>query len=157
MFATGNGSIVTDAIDDLINSLPNSELHDPFSGGNAPHWPTDGNGLRVTIINALTPDWQTTFQLATTDWSYGEPNAVQIFVESGTPNKDCEAPDGYVTVCNGNYGDLKWRGVNEVMRNPRGQMLSSTARMNEYYLANMEAGAWQYTMCHELGRLTASQ
>lgn len=150
MFATGNGSIITDKIDDLINSFDNLDLMDPFSGGKAPHWPRNGNGLRVTIINALSDDWDVTFMLATADWKTGQPHAVEINEQDGTYDPNCDAPDGTVIVCNGDYGDLKWRGVNEAMI-VGGELVSSTARMNEYYLSNMDKGAWQYTMCHELG------
>lgn len=147
-YATGNGDI----IDGLMADFDTSLIFDPFGGGgDAPHWPENGNGLRVTIINALSPDWHSTLDLAVTDWNSGQPDAIEITKEMGTHNKDCDAPDGKVMVCNGDYGDSKWRGVNEAMLNPRGNMVSSTARMNEYYLFNMEEGAWQYTMCHELG------
>ncbi len=150
MFATGNGSIITDKIDGLIYTFENSEIMDPFIGGTAPHWPENGNGLRITIINALSDSWQVTFTLATADWSLGEPDAVAITEEIGIHDPDCEAPDGKVVVCNGDYGDSKWRGVNEAMTLGR-DLISSSARMNEYYLLNMDKGAWQYTMCHEIG------
>jgi len=150
MFATGNGKIITDKIDDLINTFENSELLDPFVGGKAPHWPRTGNGLRITMINALTDNWWITFDLATADWMTGEPRSVEITAMQGEYDPDCDAPDNTVIVCNGNYGDSKWRGVNEAFTTGR-EIISSSARMNEYYLRNMDKGAWQYTMCHELG------
>jgi hypothetical protein len=152
LYATGNGGLITDTIDKWIPEFDNSNVFDPSSGKNAPHWPENGNGLRVTIINALTNDWQTTFSLATADWMFGDPDAIEIIEEKGTPDPDCDAPDGKVIICNGDYGDSKWRGVNIGTLNPRGQMVSSTAQMNEYYLLNMGKGAWQYTMCHEIGK-----
>ncbi len=150
MFATGNGSIITDKIDDLIYTFENSEIMDPFIGGSAPHWQDNGNGLRVTIINQLSDPWQVTFTLATADWSLGDPDAVEITEEIGVYDKDCEAPDGFIAVCNGDYEDSKWRGVNEAMTLGK-FLISSTARMNEFYLMNLDKGAWQYTMCHEIG------
>lgn len=151
LYATGKGDIINDAIDNLIRTFDNSELFDPNGGQNAPHWPTDGNGLRVTIINALSPEWNVAFTLAVADWMSGNPNPIEISEETGTHDPDCEAPDGKVIVCNGDYGDSKWRGVNYAMLNPRGKMISSSARMNEYYLYPLGQGAWQYTMCHEIG------
>jgi len=151
VFATGNGSIITDKIDVLIRTIDKSDLIDPNSGRDAPHWPANGNGLRVTIINALSDDWQTTFGLAKADWNFGMPDAVEITEEKGVYDSNCEAPDEKIIVCNGDYGDSKWRGVNEAMLDPRGNVISSSARMNEFYLFNMPSGAWQYTMCHEIG------
>ena len=51
-----------------------------------------------------------------------------------------------------NYGDTQWRGLNEVLLSPRqGTIVSSTARLNEFYL-NFESDAQKlYTSCHELG------
>ena len=153
IFATGNGSIITDTLSGIIPTFDNSEMNDPFSGkSQTPHWPPDGKGLKVTIINALSDEWQTTFSLASADWDFGDPDAVNIFEEAGTYDPDCEAPDGKVIVCNGDYGDTKWRGINEAMLDAQGNIISSSARMNEYYLLNMDLGAWQYTMCHELGK-----
>lgn len=146
-YATGNGDI----IDGLIADFDTSLIFDPSGGDNAPHWPENGNGLRVMIINALTPEWHNSFDLAVEDWNSGQPDAIEITKEMGTYDENCEAPDGKVIVCNGDYGDSKWRGVNEAMLNPRGKIVSSTARMNEYYLFNMREGAWQYTLCHEIG------
>ena len=109
VFATGHGSFITDIVGGLIPTLNNNEIIDPGSG-QAPHWPPDGNGLKVTIINALSDDWQTVFTLAVTDWNYGDPDAVDIFEEKAAYDPDCVAPDGKVIVCNGDYGETKWRG-----------------------------------------------
>ena len=154
LFATGNGSIITDKIDTLIRTIDNSQYFDPNDGLDAPHWPEDGNGLKVTIINALSDEWHTAFSLATADWNFGDPDAVEIIEEMGTYDPNCDAPDEKVIVCNGDYGETNWRGVNEAMLDPKGKMISSTARMNDWYLSNMGPGAWQYTMCHELGTFT---
>jgi len=147
VFATGNGSIITDTLGGFINS----ELDDPYSDGEAPHWPQDGKGLKATIINELSDEWQTTFALAIADWNDGQPDAVDIFEEIGTYTPNCEAPDGKIMVCNGDYGETKWRGINEAITDYQGEIVSTTARMNDYYLSKMDSGAWQYTMCHELG------
>ena len=155
LFATGNGNIITNVIDDVIDKFENSEIMDPFVGAKAPHWPRTGNGLEATVINALTPDWQITFDLATVDWSTGNPQAVEIIAIDGDPDPDCEAPEGTIIVCNGDYGDSKWRGVNlaDTIGN---EIVSTSAQMNEYYLSGMDKGAWQYTMCHEMGRFSCS-
>ena len=105
IFATGNGNIITDR----IPTLNSSEINDPYKDGNAPHWHQDGKGLKVAIINALSDDWKITFELAVADWKYSE--AVDIAEETGSYTPNCEAPDGKIIVCNGDYGETKWRGV----------------------------------------------
>lgn len=143
IFATGKGSIITD-------TLGPSEIEDPYKDGDAPHWPKDGEGLKVTIINALSDEWQTRFESVVADWNYGEPNAVDLVVEKGSFTPNCEAPDGKIIVCNGDYGETSWRGVNEALLDYNG-IVSTSARMNEYYLSHLDSSAGQYTLCHELG------
>ena len=41
--------------------------------------------------------------------------------------------------------------IADAMVDYKGRIVSTSARMNDYYLKNMERGAWQYTMCHEIG------
>jgi hypothetical protein len=53
-------------------------------------------------------------------------------------------------VCNGNYGDTRWRGINQVLMT-NGYIVSSSAKMNEYYLYESNDDQKQYTMCHEMG------
>lgn len=53
-------------------------------------------------------------------------------------------------MCNANYGDTGWIGLNEVeLQN--GYITASVAKMNEYYLRNADFEKRKYTMCHELG------
>jgi hypothetical protein len=152
--ATGNTpDALSDAIGNLIPTFDNSELQDPSSGTDLPKWAGEGNGLRVTIINALSDDWQVPFELATSDWDLGSPDAVDINVEVVPHEIDCKAEQGKVKVCNGDYGDVKWRGVNEAMLDPKNYIVETAVRMNEFYLLHMDKGAWQYTMCHEIGML----
>lgn len=50
------------------------------------------------------------------------------------------------------YGDTRWRGLNEVLLNYRQNVIvSSSARLNQFYL-DFESDAQKlYTSCHELG------
>ena len=50
------------------------------------------------------------------------------------------------------YGDTRWRGLNEVLLSPRqNTIFSSTAKLNEFYL-NYESDYQKlYTSCHEIG------
>lgn len=54
---------------------------------------------------------------------------------------------GKIKVCNGDYGETKWRGIN-IIDFANGFMSYSTAKMNEYYLNYDGDDAKQYTMCH---------
>lgn len=54
---------------------------------------------------------------------------------------------GKIKVCNGDYGETKWRGINEV-NFADGFIIYSVAKMNEFYLNYDGDDAKQYTMCH---------
>ena len=141
--------MITDTLSGLIPDFNNDDIEDPFSN-NAPSWPSNSYGLRITMINALNDSWQSTFNIAVANWNSGNPIAVRISEEAGTYDKDCKAPEGKIIVCNGDYGETKWRGITESLSNYDG-LISAEAKMNEFYLLNMGLAAWQYTMCHELG------
>mmetsp|Transcript_9388 Transcript_9388/g.28037 ORF Transcript_9388/g.28037 Transcript_9388/m.28037 type:complete len:241 (-) Transcript_9388:135-857(-) len=88
------------------------------------------------------------------NWNLGDPDvarSVEILQEDGTPDPFCKAPDDKIAVCNGDYGETKWRGITESTMDGQDRIFATTAKMNEFYLLNMGSGAWQYTMCHELG------
>ena len=126
---------------------------------NAFRWKNKGKGLELEILNALDDTWQTTFDIAIADWDQGTPDSLSLFVTQVEPESVCEAVDDKMKVCNGNYGDTGWRGLNEVLLDRRTNIItSSAARMNEYYLRmsglgssllNQARDQRQYTMCHE--------
>ena len=102
---------------------------------------------------------ETTFATAIEEWDQGTPDSLSLIVTDVEPESLCEAVDGTMKVCNGNYGDTGWRGLNEVLLDRRTNIItSSAARMNEYYLhmsgianalLNQARDQRQYTMCHE--------
>lgn len=54
------------------------------------------------------------------------------------------------SVCNGNYGDTEFHGVNEIL--VFGDTITaSVAKLNEFYLSRSTGARRQYTMCHEIG------
>ena len=59
----------------------------------------------------------------------------------------CCQSTGKIKVCNGNYGETKWRGIN-IIEFENGFMSYSVAKMNEYYLDYDGDDAKQYTICH---------
>ena len=51
------------------------------------------------------------------------------------------------SVCNGDYGDTGYHGVNEIL--VFGDTITaSVAKLNEFYLSRSTEARKQYTMCH---------
>ena len=155
LYFTGNTSVVGDF------GIPDPQQfreEDPFNNANpkdANLWITKGVGLELTVINALEDHWDEFFTTAVAQWDNGTPDALTLTVQYEDPQSVCSAENGVLKVCNGNYGDTNWRGINKVLLE-NGWIYSSAARMNEYYLTrNYEKDFSQmsYTMCHEIGKI----
>lgn len=122
-------------------------------------WNTGGKneGLELTVINALESHWHEFFYTALDQWDSGSPDALTLntIVADEVPQpSNCTGIDGTMKLCNGDYGESHWRGVNKILRDDNGFIISSAARMNDYYLTgNRETDfpEMAYTMCHEMG------
>jgi hypothetical protein len=132
---------------------------DPFAGrgginGTVYSWvgSTGKGGLTLELLNALDDNWQTYFAQAISDWDSGTPDALTLSTSRVTAESACSSVDGKMKVCNGDYGDTGWRGINELMLTSNDKIVSSVAKMNEYYLKSSTSSLdKQYTMCHEVG------
>jgi hypothetical protein len=142
--------------DNLPDFIPDPEMfrqEDPFSSLNstdANRWRNRGEGLELTVINALDTAWNDYFYKAVSDWDGGTPDSLNLQTQLSTPESVCKSLDGFIKVCNGNYGATNWRGINKVMLE-NGYIYASAARMNEYYFSGNDNAQRQYTMCHEMG------
>lgn len=130
---------------------------DPFVGDNTTNaWATQGEGLTLELQNALDDNWQGEFEAAVADWEESE--VLTLTTRRVAVDHSCGRVDGVMLVCNGNFGDTGWVGINEVeieykRQGSPGFIKSSVAKMNEYYLYNADFAKRQYTMCHEIGML----
>ena len=145
----------TDVLGGLSDDLF-AELHggDPMLGDNTTlSWEDtfvqkDNGGLHLTLQNALDDTWQSEFEQAVADWK--ESDALQLTTERVAVDYNCNRVDGVMVVCNANFGETGWVGINEnsIMD---GVIVSSVAKMNEYYLRNADFDHRRFTMCHEIG------
>jgi hypothetical protein len=147
-FSGGNG----------LPSLPGGappvfENGDPFQGvtpDKANRWNSKGSGLSLEILNALDDRWNANFVVAIDEWDSGTPDALTLRTTRVAVDSTCAEVTGKLKVCNGDYGDTRWRGINQVKLS-NNYIVSSVAKLNEFYLANSDEDQRQYTMCHEIG------
>jgi hypothetical protein len=142
--------------DDVKNFIPDPNQfrqEDPFNNANkddANLWRTKGGvGLELVVVNALDDEWHPYFLTAVDEWDSGTPDTLSLTIENSSPDSTCNAIDGKLKVCNGNYGATNWRGINKILLE-NGWIYSSAARMNEYYVTDNDDDQRQYTMCHEV-------
>jgi len=150
------GNDIQDGINDLGNIWPSLDHYfeeDPFNATTpeeADRWENDGNGLELKILNAMDESWWPYFDTAVSDWDNGNPDTLTLSTETVTAESECTQVDGVMKVCNGDYGDTQWRGLNTCLI-VDGIITSSVAQMNEFYLADANDAWHQYTACHEIG------
>jgi hypothetical protein len=128
---------------------------DPFIGDNTTtNWDNGGgnNGLELELVNALDDTWQDEFVAAVSDWENGDPDALTLSTSQADVDNACTPIKGVMKVCNGNYGETGWLGINEIVSTTNsGIIQNSVAKMNEFYLNQADDIERQYTMCHEIG------
>jgi hypothetical protein len=160
VFYTGNNVNIPQTeftVQDILDAF----LEDPWDYGPGSaqeqiNWSPSSmrDGLNLRVINALTPDWHQYYEDSMADWENGAPDALTLRSEmAAQPDPACEAIRGTMKVCNNDYGENGWKGLNEVLVTSQGIIVVSVAKMNEWYLAsrNSNSAERRYTMCHELG------
>eukprot|EP00579_Thalassiosira_antarctica_P001040 CAMPEP_0201876226 /NCGR_PEP_ID=MMETSP0902-20130614/7967_1 /ASSEMBLY_ACC=CAM_ASM_000551 /TAXON_ID=420261 /ORGANISM="Thalassiosira antarctica, Strain CCMP982" /LENGTH=644 /DNA_ID=CAMNT_0048403423 /DNA_START=97 /DNA_END=2031 /DNA_ORIENTATION=- len=144
----------TSDILDPASWLPGYPDIDPSLGSVGEHnrWKTNGDGLSLQVLNNLVvgSDWNEYLELSIYEWDNGTPDAVTLNIRTMTIDPDCRAVRRAMKVCNANYGPTDWRGVNQILLQDD-YIITSLAKMNDYYLEGTNKAQKQYTMCHELG------
>jgi hypothetical protein len=132
---------------------PFREVEDPSQ---ANHWPHSGQGFSLTVINALTSEWHTYFDQAISDWDNPvdgtSPDTMTLQTETASQaDPSCSTIPDVMKVCNDNYGETDWKGINTVLVDGSGIITTSVAKMNEQYFdaSGSDENKRQYTMCHE--------
>ena len=137
--------------DDFVDNDPyNGQTVNRTNPKAAASWNNNGKGLTLEVLNALQDQWQTTFETALVNWDNGSPDALTLVTRRVSYDLDCKEVNNKLKVCNGNYGNTKWRGLNQIAIRG-GNIFQSSAKMNEYYLTSASGDARLYTMCHEIG------
>lgn len=147
----------TDVLENFTGFTEDLFNEDPFVGDNTTNvWKgyTSGEGgLTLQLLNALDDKWQAEYAEAVGDWNtFCDPKVLVLTSKDVDVDYECSQVPGVMKVCNGNYLETGWLGINEVLKSvPQGIIQSSIAKMNEFYLLNADYDERLYTMCHELG------
>lgn len=143
------------AVVDPNTWMPGWPEHDSGKVGEHNKWVPDlvDNGLNLVVLNNLDRGsaWNEIFRQSISEWDNGTPDAVTLQMKRvSTYDPDCTAVKRAMKVCNGNYGPTDWRGVNQIILQDN-FIITSIAKMNDYYLEGTDSAQMLYTMCHELG------
>ena len=127
---------------------------DPWEGlqpVDVARWNNGGSGgLKLDVVDAMDANWEDIFSIVLKDWNDGSPKVLELTSETYEHDEECEPIDNKSKVCNGQYGDTQWRGINQLLIQD-GYIVAAISKMNDFYLAKATKDQKQYTLCHELG------
>jgi len=113
-------------------------------------WETKGAGLELVIENALDDYWTPYLEEYVNEWDNGNPDSLSLTISRVKVDSVCEPSNGKLKVCNGDYGETSWEGLNLSLVQ-EGFIRWSTSRVNDFFLLSESEATRSYTMCHELG------
>lgn len=116
----------------------------------------DADGLNLIVMNAMDTSWRSMFQRTVDTWNNGRPDSLTLFEVQSAHDSDCVAIPNQIVICNGDYGDKPWTGLNTITLSG-GFIRNSVARLNDYYLKGASDDLKQYALCHELGKLLSAE
>ena len=100
-------------------------------------------GLYLTLENACDDSWTPFFDQSLLHWN--ETNSLILRSERVPYDKNCDPSRGRLKVCNGDYGNTDWRGINTaVISASTGFVEYSVSKLNDYHLKTDDDKA--YTM-----------
>lgn len=88
----------------------------------------------MEVVSALEESWFDSFDLAVSDWDWGDPDALTLSRSFVEYDYDCEPIRGKLKVCNGDYGSTRWKGINQILLSSN-WIISSVAKLNDKYLS----------------------
>jgi hypothetical protein len=102
-------------------------------------------GLRLVVENALEDSWTPFLEEYISKWDRGSPDALDLSVQRVPVDSYCQPSIGALKICNGDYGNTDWIGVNYNMVQ-NGYIIHSVSQMNDYHLDYMTDDEKRYTM-----------
>lgn len=105
---------------------------DPPGKQEAVRWDADA-GLYLTVENACDDSWTPYFDQSLLEWNKTE---ALILTSQRVPyDEKCSPSRGRLKVCNGNYGNTDWKGLNtNVMNAATGLVVYSVSKLNDFHL-----------------------
>lgn len=121
------------------------------------HWARTSSSFDLIIVNSTTSDWDGYVSQAVYDWSFSSAlNMVEDFSGS-TSKKDrrkCDSGDGWVRICNLEYGRTGWLGIAGISIDQDGHIFTGYTKLNDTYFAEgyYNTAEWKQSVtCQELG------
>ena len=120
---------------------------DPPGASAANRWDAS-NGLSLVVENAVDEVWVPIIEQTLQAWDVSE--GISLDVQRVAYDYDCSPTNGRLKVCNGDYGETPWHGVNiKLVDHATNLTVHSVSKLNDRYNDNVEEKL--YIACHEIG------
>jgi len=124
---------------------------DPPGKSEANRWDATA-GLTLMVENACTDDWNPFFEASIKAWN--ETDALNLKTSRVSVDPQCSPRNGRLKVCNSDYGDTPWHGINIILIDKfEGTIVHSTSQLNDRFMD--DDADRTYLMCHENGHGTS--
>lgn len=135
--------IITDSANPLDYFMP----ADPPGAGAATRWDAMA-GLYLQVDNACDGTWADIVDQSILAWNASD--AVILTTQRVAYDMDCTPVNGRLKVCNGDYGETDWHGINIMVVDRSTELaVNSISKLNDRYNTNDDERL--YTACHENG------
>ena len=105
---------------------------DPPGEKEAVRWDANA-GLYLTVENACDDSWTPYFDQSLVEWN--KTDALILRSQRVPYDEKCNPSRGRLKVCNGNYGNTDWKGLNtNVMSASTGFVVYSISKLNDFHL-----------------------
>lgn len=135
---------------DSANPLEYFHVPEPPGVEAATRWDAT-SGLYLLVENACDGNWAGIVEQSIMAWNASE--AVVLTVETVQYDMDCSPRDNRLKVCNGDYGETSWKGINIMAVDSYTDLaVHSTSKLNDRYISTDDERL--YIACHENGHGT---
>eukprot|EP00529_Nitzschia_sp_RCC80_P021107 CAMPEP_0113488848 /NCGR_PEP_ID=MMETSP0014_2-20120614/26229_1 /TAXON_ID=2857 /ORGANISM="Nitzschia sp." /LENGTH=380 /DNA_ID=CAMNT_0000382575 /DNA_START=175 /DNA_END=1317 /DNA_ORIENTATION=+ /assembly_acc=CAM_ASM_000159 len=120
---------------------------DPPGASAANRWDAS-SGLTLVVESAVDESWAPIVDQTLQAWDVSE--GISLEVQRVAYDFDCSPTNGRLKVCNGDYGETPWHGVNiKLVDHATNLTVHSASKLNDRYNDNFEEKL--YIACHEVG------
>jgi len=145
--------LTASAVVAVILSIPAIANHTWGNASGTYHWNGDSLPVQLSVIDSVTPSWQTELNTALTKWNQSADLNLTINSsnDSATTRTNCATASGQIRVCNSTYGTTGWSGLASLNVDSSNHILWGTAKVNDSY--SMSQQDKNKVICQEVGHL----
>lgn len=137
----------------VMIALPALANHTWGNASGTYHWDANSLPVQLSVIDSVTPDWQTELDTTISQWNVSSSLNLTISSsdDSSSTRSNCAVANGQIRACNSAYGNTGWSGLASLNIDSNNHILYGVAKVNDTYSMSQEDR--NKVMCQEVGHL----